>query len=400
MGMSVETQRTVLMASPSADVYGAGLRLPETVAALRDRGWRVVVVVPATGALVPRLESLGAEIVLLPLPVLRRADLTARGMASLVGSSAASMAKMRRLLVHVGPDLVYVNTTTLPWWLAVARRYGVPSICHVHEAEIRGSALLRRALAAPLGLADATIVNSSTTFDTTAQAAPYVRRRLRLVHNGVRGPSTPATERRPASPYRLLVVGWISPRKAPDVVLEATALLRRAGRDVALELCGAPGPGHEAYFSDLCARAERPDLAGAVTFTGYQTPIWPALDRADVLVAPSSGESLGNAVVEGQLARRPVVVTAVRGHLETLEHGISGLLVPVGDPSALAAAVTRLMDKPEAARQMAFLGMRRAQTRFGVRRYAEEIASVAAEVLGVPVRGDGTVSRSHPVPAV
>lgn len=380
----MEKQRTVLMANPSADVYGADLQLLETVAALRDRGWRVVVVMPSTGALVPRLEALGAEVALLPFPVLRRADLSMRGVASLVGSSAAAMARMRRLLVQVRPELVYVNTITLPWWLAVARGCRVPSVCHVHEAEARDRAWVRRALAAPLGLADATIVNSSTTFDVTAEAAPYVRRRLRLVHNGVRGPATPPTARPPGSPYRLLVVGRISPRKAPDVALEATALLRRAGRDVMLELCGTPGPGHESFLSDLRARAARPDLAGAVTFTGYQAPIWPALDRADALVAPSLGESFGNAVVEGQLARRPVVATAVQGHLETVEHGVSGLLVPVRDPSAFAAAVARLMDKPMAARQMAFLGMRRAEARFGVRRYAEEIASVAAEVVTEP----------------
>jgi glycosyltransferase involved in cell wall biosynthesis len=380
----VETQPTVVMANPSADVYGADLQLLETIAALRDRGWRVVVVVPSAGALVPRLEALGAHVVLLPFPVLRRADMSVRGVASLVGSSPAAMARMRRLLVGLEPELVYVNTITLPWWLAVARGCGLPTVCHVHEAEARDHALVRRVLAAPLGLADATIVNSSTTYAVTAEAAPYVRRRLRLVHNGVRGPATPPTPRPPASPYRLLVVGRISPRKAPDVALEATALLRRAGRDVVLEVCGTPGPGHEPYFAELCARAERPDLVGAVTFTGYQAPIWPALERTDVLVAPSLGESFGNAVVEGQLARRPVVATAVQGHLETVEHGVSGFLVPVRDPSALAAAITQLMDQPQVARQLAFLGMRRAEARFGVRRYGEEIASVATELVRAP----------------
>jgi glycosyltransferase involved in cell wall biosynthesis len=294
------------------------------------------------------------------------------------------MARMRRLLVELGPGLLYVNTITLPWWLAVARRCGLPTVCHVHEAEAQDHALVRRVLAAPLGLADATIVNSSTTYAVTAEAAPHVRRRLRLVHNGVRGPSTPPTPRPPASPHRLLVVGRLSPRKAPDVALEATSLLRRAGRDVVMEICGTPGPGHEAYFAELCARAERPDLAGAVTFTGYQAPIWPALERADVLVAPSLGESFGNAVVEGQLARRPVVATAVQGHLETVEDGVSGLLVPVRDPSALAAAIARLMDDPAVSRQLAYVGMCRAEARFGVRRYAEEIASVAAELVTVP----------------
>jgi glycosyltransferase involved in cell wall biosynthesis len=377
-------QRTVLMANPSADVYGADLQLLESVVAMRDHGWRVVVAVPGSGPLVPRLTALGVEVEILPFPVLRRADVSLRGVLTLAATSAAAMAGMRRLVHRVAPELVYVNTITLPWWLVVARRCRLPTVCHVHEAEARDHQLVRRALAAPLALTDATIVNSRTTLDVTAGAAPYVRRRLRLVHNGVRGPSEAPAPRRSGGAFRLLVVGRLSPRKAPDVAIEATALLRAAGRDVALELCGTPAPGHDAFFRELCARAERLDLAGAVTFTGYQSPIWPALDRADVLVAPSLGESFGNAVVEGQLARRPVVATAVQGHLETVEHGVSGLLVPTQDPAALAEAVARLIDEPETVRQLALLGMRRAEERFGIRRYGEEIAALADEVVTRP----------------
>ncbi|MDQ4054463.1 MAG: glycosyltransferase family 4 protein [Actinomycetota bacterium] len=377
-------QRTVLMANPSADLYGADLQLLESVVALRDHGWRVVVVVPSPGPLVERLTAIGAEVELLPFPVLRRADVSVRGVTSLVTATGSAMVRMRRLVVRVHPAFVYVNTITLPWWLAAARWCGLPSVCHVHEAEARDHRLVRRTLAAPLALADVTIVNSSTTFDVTAESAPYLRGRLRLVYNGVRGPAEAPTPRRPTGAFRLLVVGRLSPRKAPDVAIEATALLRASGRDVALELCGTPGPGHEAYFRQLCHLAERPDLAGVVTITGYQSPIWPALERADVLVAPSLGESFGNAVVEAQLARRPVVATAVQGHLETVEHGVTGLLVPACDPAALAASVARLMDQPEAVRQLAFLGMRRAEARFGVRRYGEEIAAVAGELVHEP----------------
>lgn len=386
MGMSVDMQqqRTVLMANPSADVYGADLQLLESVAALRGAGWRVVVVVPAPGPLVQRLLALGAEVELLPFPVLRRADVSLRGVTALAAGTAPAMSRMRRLVLQVRPDLVYVNTITLPWWLAVARWCGLPSLCHVHEAEARDHRLVRRALAAPLALADATIVNSHTTREVTAEAAPYLWRRLCLVHNGVRGPEARPAPRHRVGPFRMVVVGRISPRKAPDVALEAAALLRAAGRDVALDFCGTPGPGHETYFEQLCARAGQRDLEGLVTFTGYQSPIWPVLARADVLLAPSLGESFGNAVVEGQLARRPVVASAVQGHLETIEHGISGLLVPAQDPTAVAAAVARLMDEPETAAQLAFLGMRRAEARFGIRRYGEEIAAVADELVPRP----------------
>ncbi|MDP3894945.1 glycosyltransferase family 4 protein [Nocardioides sp.] len=373
-------QRTVLMANPSADLYGADLQLLESVAALRDHGWRVVVVTPSTGPLLARLEALGAEVELLPFPVLRRADVSLSGVASLVTGTHDALARMRRLVRRIEPQVLYVNTITLPWWLLAGRTAGVPVVCHVHEAEARDHALVRRALAVPLTLADATIVNSRTTLQVTAAAAPYVRRRLRLVHNGVRGPGTAPVARTPDGVFRLLVVGRLSPRKAPDVALGATALLRSAGRAAVLEVCGTPGPGHEAYADGLRRRAERPDLRGAVCFSGYQSPIWPALERSDVLVAPSLGESFGNAVVEAQLARRPVVATAVQGHLETVEHEVTGLLVPVRDPEAIAAAVTRLMDEPDLGRRLASSGMSLAEARFGIARYGAEVAAVLDEL--------------------
>jgi hypothetical protein len=53
---------TVLIANPSADVYGSDLQMLESVAGLRESGWRVVVVLPDRGPLVSRLLELGADV--------------------------------------------------------------------------------------------------------------------------------------------------------------------------------------------------------------------------------------------------------------------------------------------------------------------------------------------------
>ena len=376
------TRPTIVMANPSADVYGADLQLLESVSALRDRGWRVVVVVPSTGPLVGRLEAAGAVVEVLPYPVLRRADLSLRGIATLLRTSGSAMLGIRRLLRRQRPALVLVNTITLPWWLLVARLSRVPSLCHVHEAESQDPAWARRLLAVQLALAEATVVNSRATLTVTSVAAPYLRRRLRLVSNGVRGPAAAPTPRRPGCAVP-------TARRGTDHPAQGAAHRDRGHRAAARR-----GPGRRprgvrhagAGPRGLLRRALRARAAGRpggpVTFSGYQAPIWPALERTDVLLAPSTGESFGNAVVEGQLARRPVVATAVQGHLETVEHRITGLLVPNADAGAMAAAVARLMDRPRTARELAFLGMRGAEARFGIGRYGEEIAAAVAEVAG------------------
>lgn len=377
--------RTALIANPSADTYGADLQMVESAAALVARGWRVVVVVPAPGPLRTRLREHGVRTMILPSPVLRRADLSPRGAAALASSLPGPLARMRRMVRELAPDLLYVNTITVPWWLLVARRCGVPSVCHVHEAETADPRWLRRSLAAPLFLADRVIVNSRSTDAVICGAAPSLATRRRLVHNGVRGPDSPPRPRTPDGAFRLIVVGRLSPRKAPDVALEALALVRRSGRDAELELCGTPGPGHEEFAARLRWRGLQSDVRGRVHFSGYVSPVWPALAHADALVAPSLGESFGNAVVEAQLARRPVIATSVQGHQETVRDGSSGLLVPPQDPQALAARIIDLMEDPGLAHRLADGGLRRARAHFGMARYGDEIAHVLDELVGPPV---------------
>ena len=171
------------------------------------------------------------------------------------------------------------------------------------------------------------------------------------------------------------MVGRLSPRKATHIALEAVARLRGGGRDVVLEVCGTAFDGYEWYVAELNERASQPDLVGAVTFSGYVSDLWRMLEHNHIAVAPSLGESLGNAVIQAQLAGRPVVASEVQGHTESVIDGETGLLVPASDPDALAAAVGRLIDDPGRAAQLAEAGRQAASLRFAPERYDAAMAS-------------------------
>ena len=270
---------------------------------------------------------------------------------------------------------------TLPWWLLAGRLARVPTICHVHEAEARDSRIVRRAFSLPLLLAQLVIANSHTTEETLLDVVPQLRPKMRRIYNGVDGPVEEPSAPALGSKTRLVVVGRLSPRKAPDTALEAAALLRGRGLDVSLDLCGTPADGMEWFQNQLLERAGRPDLKDIVTFSGYASPVWPALERADVVIAPSLGESFGNVVVEGQLARRPVVATALQGHLETIIHGETGLLVPAEDPPALASALDRLISDREFALRLARQGRVSALQHFSAQTYRQEICSALGQMI-------------------
>lgn len=375
------TSRTLLVAHPSADVYGADLQLLESVSAMTERGWRVVVAVPGEGPLVARLQERGAEVGFTDFPVLRRANTSLGGFARMAVDAVVALPRLLRVIRRFQPSVVYVNTVTLPWWLLATRLSRRPAVCHLHEAETGDASLVLKALLSPLRLADAVIVISRSTLDAMLAIVPGLRDRAELIYNGVpQPPDEPAPAAR-RGPIRAAVVGRLSPRKAPHLALEAVGRLRSRGYDVTLDVVGSAFEGYEWYLDDLRARAEQPDLVGAVTFAGYASPVWPVLAAADVVIAPSLREPFGNAVVEAQLARRPVVATAALGHTESIVDGRTGLLVPPEDVEEMANAVAELVDHPERAERLADEARESASRLFGTERYRAEVGALV-ESLG------------------
>ncbi len=373
----------MLIANPSPDVYGSDLQMLESVSAMVDLGWAVVAVLPHDGPLVSLLESRGAQIRFESFPVLRRANASARGITAMLSEAGGSLRLIRRVIAAVGADVVYVNTVTLPWWLLAARLSRTPVICHVHEAEKQDRKVVRLALVAPLVLAKATIVISRVSLTAMCAELPLLRRRAHLVYNGVAGPLDEPSPPVPGADGRVTVclIARLSPRKAPDVALDAVGILRRSGRDIRLLVCGTAFAGYEWFTDQLLRRSAEPDLAGTVEWLGYVAPIWPVLEQADIALAPSLREPFGNAVVEAQLALRPIIASAAEGHLETISDGVTGLLVPPSDPAALAAAILRLIDDPLLAAALAANGRASARQRFSTERYRQEVAAVVNSVL-------------------
>lgn len=348
----------------------------ESLGALVSAGYEVRVAIPSDGALIPKIRERGGEVEFVDFPVLRRANQSVGAFLGMAWAAAAAVPRLVGYLRRVKPAAVYVNTVTLPWWLLAARLAKVPTVCHLHEAETTDSKLVRKALISPLRLAHRVIVISQSTMDAMLEADRRLEPKADLIYNGVPQPPQPPQPAARQSGIRLISVGRLSPRKAPHLALEAVGQLRTKGYDVAIELAGSVFPGYEWYEAELRARAEQDDLAGAVEFSGYCSPIWGHLAAADICVQPSLREPFGNAVVEAQYSLRPVVATRALGHTETISDGETGLLVPAEDVEALADALAKLIDDPQLAQRIAEHARAEAIRRFSLERYASEVAAV------------------------
>lgn len=377
------TDRTILLAHPSPDLYGSDRMLLESVRAFVERGWSTTVALPADGPLVPLLTDAGAHVSTVTTPVLRKAALRPSGWAGLVGEVGHGWSDGRLLLRSLRPDAVYVSTLTVPSWLALARSAGVPTVCHVHEAETAVPAVLRHALVEPLRLADTVLTNSEFTRHTLATVAAAVGRRSEVVLNGVIGPDV-ASDPRPAleGSVRLLYLGRLSPRKGVHVAVEAVARLRAGGIDATLDVAGDVFPGYEWYRTQLLDTVGSRGIGDAVRLRGFDPDVWPLLADADVVVVPSvADEPFGNVAVEAVLSRRPVVVAASGALPEAVRGFSSASVVPKEDPSALAAAVSTVVADWSTKRAAAIVDSETARERHAPQRYRQQVTDAVAAVI-------------------
>jgi glycogen synthase len=155
----------------------------------------------------------------------------------------------------------------------------------------------------------------------------------------------------PASPGEATVLffGRLEPVKGVDVLVQAMSEVWQQRPSARLVLIGhdTNWGGGESMAARL-ARIAAPHQ-DRLTFTGNQPPerLFPAVAAADVVVLPSRWESFSLAALESMALGRPTVVSRVGGLTEFVEDGRNGLVVPPGDASALARALSRLLDDPE-----------------------------------------------------
>lgn len=155
-----------------------------------------------------------------------------------------------------------------------------------------------------------------------------------------------------ASPLAVYLGGFANPVKGGDVLVQALGDPRLSGLRFVLA-----GPGEPPWGND-----HPPPGPGSVAWRGWLGEDEKAalLREADVFVLASTSEGLPMALLEAMSYGLAIVATAVGGVPEVVEDEVSALVVPAGDPAALAAALVRLGDDADLRRRLATEASRRA----------------------------------------
>ena len=153
----------------------------------------------------------------------------------------------------------------------------------------------------------------------------------------------------------LLAMGRLHDAKAHDVSLQAMTKLPDAYLWIA---------GVGALEAKLRGMAEALGVAGRVRFLGWRTDASALYRTADLCVFPSRYEPLGNVVIQSWAHGLPVVAAESQGPKALIQDGKDGLLVPIDDADALAAAAQRLVADPKLRQRFVAAGARRVEVEF------------------------------------
>jgi len=382
--------RTVLYLHSSAGRYGADRQLLLMVRGLDRARFAPLVVLPGAGPLAGDLRDAGAEVFVRPLAVVRRATVRGPGLAVLARRAGADARALARLVRERDVALVHSNTSVVLGGAPAAALARVPHVWHVREIYAAWPTawavhrwLLRSAAALPCV--------------SRAVAEQFGRLgRARVLHDGL--PPGASTRRAPRAAARAALglpedafvaatVGRISAWKGQDVVARALAEPALARRGAIGLVAGDAWPGEEGRVRDLRALAARIGVGERLRLVGFRDDLEIVLGAADaVVVASTQPDPLPNAALEAAAAGCCVVAADHGGLPEIVRDGETGVLVPPGDPAALALALDRLADDPAGAARLGSAAAYDVRGRFSADALLEAVQDLYDGVLASPVQ--------------
>lgn len=302
--------------------------------------------------------------------------------------------RITQCLREIGPDLVHgFGTESSFGYSAVSSSYPTVLMIQGIVVKIAGSRGLGTLVRQP-GLLVAllcewvTVRRARHVICETAFAATFVHGyQPRAITHIV---STPIRDRwfdivsTPAATPEVLFVGWVVPAKGVETLIRAFARVVAKCPGATLHIVGACEP---AYFRDVLAPAMASlGLGPQVQFHGGQSPdqIAARLATAHVVALPTLMDTAPNVLAEARAAGVPVVASRVGGIPELIDDGTDGVLVPPGDADALAEALVRVLQAPDAARAMAARGRARVERDHRLATQVPKLLSLYRDVIASP----------------
>jgi len=302
---------------------------------------------------------------------------------------------IRRKVTEIRPDLMHMNNgvvSDMPGIMA-ARVTRIPAICHIRT--------LRKLT--HLSIVAARSVKRFLCISNAVQE--------RLIDNGIESshcvvvPNSVDTEIFSESTVSAIdirsefgwdekqtvfsLVGRVVSWKGQDYFIKAIAEARRIDASIRGLIVGdgETSSSNNEYVSKLRSLISDLKLDDSVMFTGHRSDVPNIMKSTDAVICASSlPEPFGRVIIESMAVGTPVVATDAGGAPDIISDGVNGLLAPVKDSAALAAAMLRLSQDSGLVQKLRSAAMQTVADRYTVKRHVAQVCDVYRSVLETQLR--------------
>lgn len=343
-GNGMRPPRSLDIMTTKLDLGGAEVQVVRIALGLAGRGWRVrVLSLAPPRAFVDELARSGVPVV----------DLGLTGMPALPATAVRFFRELRR---HRPDVLVTFNYHANLLGKVGGRLAGIRAVVPSIRNEYFGNRLREKLEAVTARLSPITTTNSELVGEKLIARGIVPRSRLRVVFNAAADPEGPLSPARRTALREEMGAGetdllWLAvgrfelQKDYPTLIRGFEALASgRPGARLALV-------GHGSLAEEVRRTAASSAAGDSIRVLGRRFDVAELMRAADAYVLSSINEGMPNTVIEAMSFGLPIVATDVGGTGELLGGGECGCLVPVSDPAALAAAMSRVMELGAEARR-------------------------------------------------
>jgi rhamnosyl/mannosyltransferase len=392
---------TVLYLSPTAQLGGAEHSLMDLADRLDRMRFSPRIMCLGSGPLVATAESRGIPVAVIDVPrtfaqaSLRGRRTAAMRMALRVARSLPLIRHIRRAARASHASIIHSNGNKMHL-LSVLAGLGPRTGLIWHVRDFWPDGWFERLLVRLANRRTAAVVANSEAVAAHLRRIGVQERLVHAIPNGIDcarfspdGPVAPLKGQFewPEDTALVGMVGMFAPWKGQEVFLRAAREV--AGRNPRARFLVVGDEiyvtdGHGGYKAHLLGMATALGIADKVSFTGYRDDVPEVLRALDVVVHASvEPEPFGRVIAEAMACARPLVATAGGGVSEvTGAGGEAALLVPPGNPSRLADAVTSLLAEPGYAATLGEAARKRIQSQFTLDRHVRSIESLYDNLHG------------------
>ncbi|OYD14986.1 hypothetical protein CH333_06875 [candidate division WOR-3 bacterium JGI_Cruoil_03_44_89] len=378
----MKESRKVLLLSPVASIGGGESVLLDLATYLPSFGIQVIALCLKSGPLVGEFEKRDREVHIFEIPQLRRLD-----------RLLSCILYIKKLVRQKRIDLIHSNHTGHLAGLPAARLAHIPELWHIHDVAHKKdlTARLLEDILPPEHILFTTpeVERGCSNFKVRARSTSVICPGIDIER--IKRSISETVQQHIRHRYKIpeniplcLTVTRMQEHKGHRYLLECAHILKERKQAVHFAIAGeATGEKQKKYLNELKCMVNNLGLVNNVSFLGFvnELDLHLLMQDANVLVHPALSEGFGLVILESLALGTPVIAAAAEGPTRILKDGEGGLLVPPGNPTALANAVAKFLNDKELQKRLAQRGVNRAQ-QFTSRRMARETANLYMCLLG------------------